>query len=123
MRNPTSGTILVAVAFATLWDGCDGVRLLVSKNLAAAAVLEPLPDPTVNMKKVALGQRLFFDTRLSGDGTVSCASCHSFDHGGAEPRATSLGIGGAIGPINAPTGAQCVAQLRAVLGRTGEGST
>lgn len=66
-------------------------------------VLEPLPDPRVDMAKVALGRRLFFDTRLSRDGTLSCASCHSFDHGGAEPRATSLGIGGAVGPINAPT--------------------
>src|SRR5262245_28545972 len=65
--------------------------------------LASLPEPQVNMTKVLLGRRLFFDTRLSGDGTLSCASCHSFDHGGAEPRATSIGIGGAIGPINAPT--------------------
>jgi cytochrome c peroxidase len=66
-------------------------------------VLEPLPEPRTDMVKVVLGRRLFFDTRLSGDGTLSCASCHSFDHGGAEPRTTSLGIGGAVGPINSPT--------------------
>src|SRR5215468_11246596 len=68
-----------------------------------ATVTEPLPEARVDMAKVALGRRLFFDTRLSGDRTLSCASCHSFDHGGAEPRVTSLGIGGAVGRINSPT--------------------
>jgi cytochrome c peroxidase len=74
-----------------------------SAEATMQAVLAPLPEPRADMTKVALGRRLFFDTRLSGDGTLSCASCHSFDHGGAEPRVTSLGIGGAVGPINSPT--------------------
>lgn len=67
------------------------------------AMLSPLPEPQADLTKAALGRQLFFDTRLSGDGTLSCASCHSLDHGGAEPRATSVGIGGAVGPINSPT--------------------
>ena len=50
-----------------------------------------------------LGRRLFHDTRLSGDGTLSCSSCHSLDTGGAEHRRTSTGIRGQIGPINSPT--------------------
>jgi cytochrome c peroxidase len=66
-------------------------------------MLSPLPEPQADMLKAALGRRLFFDTRLSGDGTLSCASCHSLDHGGADPRPTSIGIGGAVGPINSPT--------------------
>ncbi len=70
---------------------------------AAASVVEPMPAAEVNMAKVLLGRRLFFDTRLSGDGTLSCASCHSLDAGGAEHRATSIGIRGQVGPINAPT--------------------
>jgi cytochrome c peroxidase len=64
----------------------------------------PLPDTVdVNMDKVLLGRALYFDTALSGDGTVSCATCHSLDHGGAEPRKTSIGIKGQVGPINSPT--------------------
>jgi cytochrome c peroxidase len=64
----------------------------------------PLPDSVeVNMEKVLLGRRLYHDTILSGDGTISCASCHMLDHGGAEPRKTSTGIKGQIGPINSPT--------------------
>ena len=41
------------------------------------AVNVPYPDdnPT-DTAKIALGKKLFFDTRLSIDNTVSCASCH-----------------------------------------------
>lgn len=65
--------------------------------------VEPLPEVSVDMNKVALGRRLFHDTRLSGDGTLSCASCHSLDEGGAEHRPVSIGIRSQSGPINAPT--------------------
>lgn len=62
-----------------------------------------LPEVQTNAQKVALGRRLFHDTRLSGDNTLSCASCHSLDTGGAEHRRVSTGIRGQQGPINAPT--------------------
>ena len=55
------------------------------------------------MPKLELGRRLYNETALSGDNTISCATCHSLDHGGAEPRRTSTGINGQIGPINSPT--------------------
>jgi cytochrome c peroxidase len=55
------------------------------------------------MEKIVLGRKLFHDTILSGDGTVACSTCHALDHGGAEPRKTSTGIRGQIGPINSPT--------------------
>ncbi len=65
---------------------------------------EALPeDVELEMPKVMLGRALFHDRRLSGDETLSCATCHSLDHGGAEPRAVSTGIRGQQGPINAPT--------------------
>ena len=53
--------------------------------------------------KVALGKRLFSDPLLSGDRTISCASCHDLSTGGADARRYSLGIGGQVGRINAPT--------------------
>ena len=98
--------VAVLTSLSALTSGARSEVEGAQRESAAATmrtVLAPLPEPRVDMTKVALGRRLFFDTSLSGDGTVSCASCHSFDHGGAEPRATSLGIGGAIGPINAST--------------------
>lgn len=74
------------------------------KPAVRAEPILPLPDSVdVNMDKVLLGRSLYFDTALSGDGTVACATCHMLDHGGAEPRKTSTGIAGQIGPINSPT--------------------
>lgn len=70
-------------------------------------VLPPeVPDdnpPTT--EKVELGQKLYFDTRISTDGTVACATCHDPRSGFADPRgkATSAGVGGAMGTRNAPT--------------------
>ena len=53
--------------------------------------------------KVALGEKLFFDGRLSADGTVSCATCHDPDKGFTDHRATSQGIKSQKGQRNAPT--------------------
>lgn len=64
----------------------------------------PLPlELKLDPRKVALGERLFNDKRLSRDDTLSCASCHALTRGGSDARVTSIGIGGAVGPINAPT--------------------
>jgi cytochrome c peroxidase len=66
--------------------------------------VQPLPLAVdVNPDKVALGDSLFHDTRLSGDATISCASCHGLDKGGTDQRKVSVGIRGQEGPINSPT--------------------
>ena len=54
-------------------------------------------------ERVALGRRLFHDSRLSADFSLACASCHKLDQGGADGRQFSLGIGGDVGQVNAPT--------------------
>ncbi len=53
--------------------------------------------------KVELGQILFHDKRLSESMTVSCASCHALSEGGADHRATSVGVHGESGGRNTPT--------------------
>ena len=70
-----------------------------------AGVLPPLipDDNPLTSEKVALGQKLYFDPRLSKDDTVSCATCHDPLHAFAEPRPVSLGVGAAKGQRNAPT--------------------
>jgi cytochrome c peroxidase len=68
------------------------------------AAVQPVPERIArDMRRVRLGRRLFHDPILSGDGTVSCASCHSLDRGGADGRVSSLGIRNQVGPINSPT--------------------
>jgi cytochrome c peroxidase len=54
-------------------------------------------------EKIALGQTLFFDGRLSADGTVACSTCHDPDHAFTDRRPTSIGIQGRVGQRNAPT--------------------
>ena len=104
------GFVIMVVSTATI--GCDGCK---KRDVGTGGAVpteepsepvEPLPELSeldLDMRKVVLGRRLYHDARLSGDGTVSCATCHSLDHGGAEPRAVSVGIGGQLGPINSPT--------------------
>jgi cytochrome c peroxidase len=52
---------------------------------------------------VALGQRLFFDTRLSADGTIACSTCHDPARAFTDGKPVSAGIGGRLGQRNAPT--------------------
>jgi cytochrome c peroxidase len=70
-------------------------------------VLEPLvpTDNPLTEEKAELGKKLYFDARLSSDGTVACASCHAPQSGFADPRGapTSAGVGGKLGTRNAPT--------------------
>jgi len=50
-----------------------------------------------------LGEKLFFDTRLSGDGTVSCASCHQPDRAFTDGLRVARGVGRREGTRNTPT--------------------
>lgn len=60
-------------------------------------------DNEMTPERAALGRKLFFDKRLSKDGTVACATCHDVTRGFTDQRAVSEGIGGQLGRRNAPT--------------------
>ncbi|HTW23229.1 MAG TPA: cytochrome c peroxidase [Candidatus Baltobacteraceae bacterium] len=53
--------------------------------------------------KIALGEKLFFDPRLSADGTVACATCHDPARAFTDGRPVSVGIHGRAGQRNSPT--------------------
>ena len=60
--------------------------------------LQPLPDALpVNAAKVALGEKLFVDKRLSGDNTVACVTCHDFSKAGTDNKRFAEGIRGQFG--------------------------
>jgi len=65
------------------------------------AVTYPPNNPPDNAK-IALGKMLYFDPRLSADGTVSCASCHDPAHGWSDEGPTSKGIRSQLGGRRAP---------------------
>ena len=53
--------------------------------------------------RIALGRKLYFEPKLSADGTVSCATCHDVTRGFSDQQPTSEGIGGQFGTKNSPT--------------------
>jgi cytochrome c peroxidase len=60
-------------------------------------------DNPLTPAKVELGRQLFFDKRLSADGSVSCGSCHEPRFAFADGKKTAVGIGGRTGARNTPT--------------------
>jgi cytochrome c peroxidase len=54
-------------------------------------------------EKIALGEKLFFEGRISSNGTVACATCHDPRLAFTDGRPVSAGIGNRLGQRNAPT--------------------
>jgi cytochrome c peroxidase len=76
------------------------------KALKVPLGLHPVPWPQDNPytpEKAQLGLLLYFDPRVSSDGSVSCASCHQARHAYADVRPLSIGIHGHLGQRHAPT--------------------
>ncbi len=78
------------------WPGVpDGLR---------GALIPPIPQVLeVDSKKAELGRKLYHDKRISGDDTISCATCHDLARGGTDQEKVSTGVRGQKGGINAPT--------------------
>jgi cytochrome c peroxidase len=69
---------------------------------AGIVVLTPIDNPQTDAK-IALGKKLFFDTRLSIDGTVSCATCHKPGRAFTDNLRVSEGIKGQHTERNSPS--------------------
>lgn len=62
----------------------------------------PRSNP-LTAEKIELGRKLFFEKRLSSDGTISCADCHDPQKGFADGKARAVGVDGRTGTRNSPT--------------------
>ena len=114
-RRLNSGTLaLIALCACTPIRAADVVSTTASPlaqpkslsqvGLPAAAIQAAIPaDNPQTPEKIALGQRLFFDARLSADGTVACSTCHEPTRAFTDGKPVSTGIGGRLGQRNAPT--------------------
>lgn len=116
-------SMTVAMAFATslsIWLGCFQAadeqvatdrqpwteeELGILRSLSLASLGDPPRSPSNRVADdpvaARLGQRLFFDPRLSRNGRVACSSCHDPRHAFTDRRATSEGLG--VSQRNAPT--------------------
>jgi cytochrome c peroxidase len=101
-RSPGWLLVLCAAAGLAAAAASDSIEVALPEGVLPPDV--PAENPTT-AAKVELGRKLYFDRRLSTDGTIACASCHDPKHAFVDPRgkATSAGVGGASGARNAPT--------------------
>lgn len=77
---------------------------LLSSFLYANELITPIPlDVQYDKKKANLGKKLYHDTRLSIDDTISCASCHILSEGGDDNLSVAVGVEGQTGTRNSPT--------------------
>lgn len=100
----TTLAVSLSVPLSALSNNED--TALISK---ANTLFKPLPvtDALENNEftplRVALGKALFYETRVSSDGRLGCATCHNAAYHGADALALSVGIHGKVLPRNAPT--------------------
>lgn len=64
--------------------------------------MKGLEKNPMTLAKIELGRQLYFDTRLSSDNTVSCATCHHPEEGFSRHTATGIGVKGQKGGRNSP---------------------
>lgn len=83
------------------WEAANPIQPLPEIPLGINYQFSQLPDPPTP-ERVRLGRWLFYDQRLSADGSVSCATCHRPENAFSEPTPVSTGIKGQQGSRKAP---------------------
>ena len=118
-KNRYSLKVIVAVSvlsFAGISLASNGDEDLLKQ---ANKIFGPLPQTMVSEKnpitpeKVKLGQMLFYEIRISVDGTVSCSRCHPIGLYAADGLRKSIGNNCKVNPRNAPTLFNAAGQISA----------
>lgn len=102
---PGEGELTIEQIKAWLADDANHTVLEVTLPLGLAAGASEMKIPADNQltrAKIELGRQLFFDRRLSSDGTISCADCHAPDRGYAHETRFGVGVDGQEGNRNSP---------------------
>jgi cytochrome c peroxidase len=117
VRTILNMILLALLAAATPWRvGADDAETLLTQ---AKQAFGPLPAMVlsegnpITAEKVALGKILFYETRISVDGTVSCARCHPMGLYAADGLQKSIGNNHKLNPRNAPTILNTAGQISA----------
>ncbi len=106
MTTIASASVLLGVLASTLVSAESTEQALLNQ---ARSLFKPLPDTAHvddyphSKARRELGKALFFETRVSTDGRMSCAACHNPAYHGADSLALSVGLNGKKLPRNAPT--------------------
>lgn len=108
MKKLVCTSICMVAVLAMSW----AMTVEEAKALGREVVLEvplglpdvPVPeDNPMTLEKIELGKMLYFDPRLSIDGSISCATCHDPDLGYSNAASKAAGVNHAVGGANTPT--------------------
>lgn len=102
---PGSGPLSVEDVRAWLDDPANHVELDVELPLGLSlgqSQIKGLEENPLTKAKIELGRQLYFDTRLSANNTISCATCHHPQEGFSRHTATGVGINNQMGGRNSP---------------------
>ena len=111
----TAGGVIVADFRATYAAENDAQQLVSDADV----IFKPLPNNMatpefpITPERVDLGRKLFFDPRISVDGTVSCARCHQPSLYGTDGLPKARGAHDKLNPHNAPTVLNASLQFKA----------
>ena len=102
---PFRTTLALAILHVSL-GGCSTSTGPAVPSEPRVSELPPPPIPADNpstAEKIALGKQLFFDKRLSGDGSASCETCHVREKGWTDGQVLSVRPGGVRNTRHSPT--------------------
>jgi len=118
-----TGTMALAVACSSQTAGRTDAGLIGQAQDLFGALPKVMasPDNPVTPEKIVLGKALFYESRISVDGTVSCARCHPLSLYAVDGLTKSVGNRCRVSARNAPTVLNAAAQISAhwVGNRTG----
>ena len=97
-----AGIILAPAIFLSVCSAGDQGFDYKKQPLGLMPIIWPSDNP-YSAQKAYLGRLLYFDTRLSADGTVSCGTCHKPELAFTDGLAVPIGIRGQKGTRNSPT--------------------
>lgn len=106
MRTLAVRSLLLPVALTAVLGSCSQPQNRLpspAQPMLVAHGATARDQAPANAAEVALGKQLFFDTRLSKDRSISCATCHDPKFGLANNTAVATGVGGLKGKRNVPT--------------------
>jgi len=90
----------------------EDLNLLKSAQQSFDVIPETLIEKDQNKEIIQLGKKLYFETKLSKSGTISCNSCHNLETFGVDNKATSPGHDGTLGGRNSPTSLNAALHFR-----------
>lgn len=114
IQSPRWLFLLLPLSFLSFpaMAGNDADHQLLDDATKSFAALPDIKEAdTLNSARVALGRNLFFEPRVSRDGTVSCARCHQPSLYGTDGLARSIGVDHHLNARNAPTVLNAALQL------------